>query len=95
MCLPASLLSDIETDNLYCPVPACGEKLTRNRSMDSHIMKHVGVTIANPNTLLKLPCPLYYYCQDKKCQYNVVTAEKCFKAYKNVKQVHQFRLHFN
>lgn len=94
VCLPASfLLADNETD-LYCPVSSCLEKLPKNKSIDSHIKKHLGLasentSVANQNATkeAKLPCPLFYYCHEKSCQYNVDSAEKRFKAYKNVKQV--------
>lgn len=66
----------------------------RNKSLDIHIKKHLGLSekesqVTNGSIAVEgtLPCPLSYYCQDKKCQYYVETAEKSFKAYKNVKQV--------
>lgn len=92
VCLPPSLLAD-ETD-FYCPVSVCREKLPRNKSMDSHIKKHLGFTekeshipVCVTNVKGALSCPLFYYCYDKNCQYYAETAEKSFKAYKNVKQV--------
>ncbi|CAL8071418.1 unnamed protein product [Orchesella dallaii] len=95
VCLPPSLLVD-ETV-VYCPVPSCRERIPRNKSIDSHIMKHLGFECwksggpCNSNSEIGLSCPLHHYCQEKNCQY-YVEAEKSFKAFKNLKQ-HYHKVH--